>query len=131
MSAHKTYDTDIITLRRIFAVSPDSNVPIQPNLVLTTGEYGEAAFIDPLSISSINALSSFVSILPTAISSLSSVIGQGGGGGGGDIYNIDNASTVYAYGTTNISSAVNVYLNPTGLSSQTISAGNIFVSSVN
>ena len=94
MSQHKTYDTDIITLRRIFAASPDSNVPIQPNLVLTTGQYGEAAFIDPLSISSINALSSFVSILPTAISSLSSVIGQGGGGGGGDIYNIDTASTL-------------------------------------
>ena len=132
MSQHKTYDTDIITLRRIFAASPGSNLPVQPNLVLTTGQYGEAAFIDPLNISSINALSSFVSILPTAISSLSSVIGQGGGGGGGgNTYNISSVSTVYVYGTANISSAINVYLNPTGLSTQSISAGNVFLSSLN
>ena len=53
MSQHKTYDTDIITLRRIFAASPGSNVPVQSDYVLTTGEYGEAKFINPLSISSI------------------------------------------------------------------------------
>ena len=53
MSQHKTYDTDIITLRRIFAASPGSNLPVQSDYILTTGEYGEARFINPLTISSI------------------------------------------------------------------------------
>jgi len=65
MSQHKTYDTDIITLRRIFAASPNSNVPIQPEYILTTGINGEAAFIDPLTIPSINAISSLTGILPS------------------------------------------------------------------
>ena len=148
MSQHKTYDTDIITLRRIFAASPGSNVPVQSDYVLTTGEYGEAKFINPLSISSIYAISSLVSILPSGISSLSTVIGDididglkeglsslstaiQNAGGTNATYTISSVDTVYAYGLTIISSATNVYLNPTGISTQSISAGNAFLSSLN
>ena len=160
MSQHKTYDTDIITLRRIFAASPGSNLPVQPNYILATGQYGEAAFVDPLTISSINAISSLVGILPTAISTistnfnaderdqrvvggvctLSTIVTSGLSSLSTAIanvrvlnvtYTISSVSTVYAYGTTIISSAINVYLNPEGLSTQSISSGNAFLSSLN
>jgi hypothetical protein len=160
MSQSKTYDTDIITLRRIFAASPGSNLPVQPNYILATGQFGEAAFVDPLTISSINAISSLVGILPTAISTistnfnaderdqrvvggvctLSTIVTSGLSSLSVALanvrvlnvtYTISSVSTVYAYGTTIISSAINVYLNPDGLSTQSISSGNAFLSSLN
>jgi hypothetical protein len=46
-------------------------------------------------------------------------------------FTISSVDTVFAYGLTIISSATNVYLNPTGISTQSISAGNAFLSSLN
>jgi hypothetical protein len=59
--SRKTYDTDVITLRRIFAYNPDTNAPISPGTILAvTGARGAAGFIDPLQISSIRELSTLV-----------------------------------------------------------------------
>jgi hypothetical protein len=59
--SRKTYDTDVITLRRIFAYNPDTNAPISPGTILTvTGARGAASFIDPLQISSLRELSTLV-----------------------------------------------------------------------
>ncbi len=59
--SRKTYDTDVITLRRIFAYNPDTNAPISAGTILAvTGARGAASFIDPLQISSIRELSTLV-----------------------------------------------------------------------
>ena len=105
----RTYDTDVITLRRIIALASD-NRAFPAGYVLTTGLNGLAQFIDPLNISSINEISSLVGILPNAISTLSTSIGSGGGQGGGGTYNISSVSTVYAYGNTTIFNVTNAFL---------------------
>lgn len=49
----KSYDTDILTVRRFFAYNPDTNGPIPPGTILTvTGSRGAATFIDPFQLSS-------------------------------------------------------------------------------
>lgn len=59
--SRKTYDTDVITLRRIFAYNPDTNAPISSGTILAvTGSRGAASFIDPLQLSSLRGISSIV-----------------------------------------------------------------------
>jgi hypothetical protein len=59
--SRKTYDTDVITLRRIFAYNPDTNAPISSGTILAvTGSRGAASFIDPLQLSSLQGISSIV-----------------------------------------------------------------------
>ena len=67
---NRTYDTDVITLRNVFTSSND-NTSFPIGYVLTTDQNGIARFTDPLNISSINAISSLVGILPNAISTIS------------------------------------------------------------
>lgn len=45
-SFKKTYDTDSIVLRRIFAVNPDTNARISANTFLVTGPNGVGSFQD-------------------------------------------------------------------------------------
>ena len=126
---NRTYDTDVITLRRIIALSND-NRAFPAGYVLTTGLNGIAQFIDPLNISSINEISSLVGILPNAISTLSTSIGSGGGQGGGGTYYISSASTVYAYGNTTIFNVTNAFLSPDLLSTYAVSTGTVYTSSI-
>lgn len=66
-STRKTYDTDSITLRRIFAYDPLTNTPPSTGYVLASLTKGVAAFISPLSV-----LSTFGwGNLPAQISTLS------------------------------------------------------------
>ena len=44
MASRKTYDTDLITLRRIFAVRPGTNAPIPVGNILATTITGEAIY---------------------------------------------------------------------------------------
>jgi len=135
MSTRKTFDTDVITLRRIFANSVVANIPISSGLVLYTAANGEAVWRDVLTISSINAMSTFLGddgggqklipglcTLSTQLNTLSI---------NNFFYQISTVSTVFAYGPTVISSAINVYLSPYGLCTTTISTGNLFTSSLN
>jgi len=69
----KTYDTDVITLRRIFAVNPTSNTPISSGQILATGQNGESFFVNPFQVSSIAALQ-------IGLSTISTTAGAGGGG---------------------------------------------------
>ena len=66
-STRKTYDTDSITLRRIFAYDPLTNTPPSTSYVLASLTKGVAAFTSPLSV-----LSTFGWVnLPAQISTLS------------------------------------------------------------
>ncbi len=139
MSSRKTYDTDIITLRRIFAVSPATNAPIPSGNILATTSHGEAAYVDPYSIPGISQLSTALLSLPSTIST--SVAGIGGvsqllagsgislnptngigivtltaTGGGGSVTTANLTSTVIGLGTAGyISSAIGVAAIPGGL----------------
>ena len=139
MSSRKTYDTDIITLRRIFAVSPATNAPIPSGNILATTSHGEAAYVDPYSIPGISQLSTALLSLPSTIST--SVAGIGGvsqllagsgislsptngigivtltaTGGGGSVTTANLTSTVIGLGTAGyLSSATGVAAIPGGL----------------
>ena len=63
MASRKTYDTDLITLRRIFTVTPGTNAPIPSGKILATTTTGEAHFVNPLSVPAISSLTS----LPSSI----------------------------------------------------------------
>ena len=156
----KTYDTDVITLRRVLTASDANNLPISSGYILTTFENGTAFFTDPLSISSINAISTVVGGVPIGISTLSTLIGTNIPGseiipglctmsslvfpgfstlstaiGGIQVINtfitISSVSSVYLTGITSISSATNVYLTLPTLSTNLLSAGTVVTSSLN
>ena len=60
-SSKKTYDTDSIVLRRIFAVDPDTNGRISANTFLVTGPNGTGSFQDAVSfLSTISVPTSLV-----------------------------------------------------------------------
>ena len=60
-SFRKTYDTDSIVLRRIFAVNPDTNGRISANTFLVTGANGLGSFQDAVSfLSTISVPTSIV-----------------------------------------------------------------------
>ena len=60
-SFKKTYDTDSIVLRRIFAVNPDTNGRISANTFLVTGANGLGSFQDAVSfLSTISVPTSLV-----------------------------------------------------------------------
>jgi hypothetical protein len=75
MSSRKTYDTDIITLRRIFAVSPGTNAPIPSGNIMATTSHGEASYVDPYSVPAISQLSTALLSLPSTISTSVAAIG--------------------------------------------------------
>ena len=139
MSSRKTYDTDIITLRRIFAVSPGTNAPIPSGNIMATTSHGEAAYVNPYSIPAISQLSTALLSLPSTISTSIAEIGgvsqllAGSGislnptngigivtitatGGGGSVTTANLTSTVIGLGTAGyISSAIGVATIPGGL----------------
>ncbi len=85
-SSRKTYDTDSIALRRIFAYDISNNAPFSTGFVLTSLTRGSASFVSPtLSLSTIG-----LSNLPATISTLTS----------------DLLSTAQQVGNTYTSSAV-------------------------
>jgi len=112
MSSRKTYDTDIITLRRIFAVTPGTNTPIPSGNILATMTHGEASYVDPLSVPAIGAigpstLSAVITVISTnSAQNLSTLIYQ---------YIPSSVSTSVAglAGVTQILAGANILLNPT------------------
>lgn len=100
----KTYDTDSIVLRRIFAVDPETNTRVSTNSVLVTGTSGQATFQDGSAyLSTIGA--------PTSEALLSTVTGLGtigylSSGTAGDVTSGQLISTVTGLG--------NIYLSTGG-----------------
>jgi hypothetical protein len=140
----KTYDTDSIVLRRIFAVNPETNARVSTNSVLVTGVNGSALFQDgSVYLSTIGA--------PTSDSLVSTVSGLGtlgylsagtagdvtsgqlistvGGlgniylstGGGGEVTKANLTSTTQGLGTLS-------YLSSSQLISTVAGLGNIYLS---
>ena len=113
-SSRKTYDTDSIVLRRIFAYDISNNAPFSTGFVLTSLTKGSASFVSPVvSLSTIG-----LSNLPASISTLTA----------------DLLSTAIQVGNTYTSSAVSFLPSTvTGLGSSgylsTASLGPYFVSS--
>jgi hypothetical protein len=111
-SFKKTYDTDSIVLRRIFAYNPDTNGRISTNGMLVTGNGGSATFQDTISfLSTVGVPTSLASIgqiynstFLVAGSNISfsldgnQVTINGGAGGGGDIAVSDLTSTTKGLG---------------------------------
>ena len=111
-SFKKTYDTDSIVLRRIFAYNPDTNGRISTNGMLVTGNGGSATFQDTISfLSTVGVPTSLASIgqiynstFLVAGSNISfsldgnQVTINGGAGGGGDIAASDLTSTTKGLG---------------------------------
>jgi hypothetical protein len=141
--SRKTYDTDVITLRRIFANDPVTNNYVSAGLILVSGEYGSASFQDILTISSINQISTMANTgAVSGICSLSTVVTVGlstlstlFGSNGTFFYSTTNyfyetISTVYADGTNIFYDVQNVFLNLPYLSSYSLSTGNVTTSTI-
>lgn len=90
-----SYDTDLLVLRTLFALNPDTNLPISTNYVVTTDGIGGLVWMSPFQNlstagagigylpstidgmrSNISTLSTQVSSLVIGLSSLSTVLGQ-------------------------------------------------------
>lgn len=104
MSTRKTYDTDVITLRRIFANDPLTNTPISSGYILAVGSNGTTTFMNPLEVPAINTLST--------------TVGTGGGGGSGDVTKNNLVSTVIGLGTSGYISTTQLLSTSQGLQTQ-------------
>jgi hypothetical protein len=91
----KSYDTDLMILRTMFALDPDTNLPISTNFVVTTDGIGGLTWMSPFTNlstaglgvgylpstidelrSNVSSLSTLVSSIVVGLSSLSTVLGQ-------------------------------------------------------
>ena len=45
---NRSYDTDLLILRSLFALNPDTNLPISTNYIMTTDGFGGISWIDPI-----------------------------------------------------------------------------------
>lgn len=91
----RSYDTEMLILRTLFALDPDTNMPISTNYVVTTDGIGGLVWMNPFQNlstagagigylpstidgmrSNISTLSSQVSTLVLGLSSMSSILGQ-------------------------------------------------------
>ena len=114
----RTYDTDSIVLRRIFAVNPLTNQQFSTGSIMATSTIGAAYFIDGNTY--------FASLgLPTSASFPSTVAGLGtagylstAGGGSGDVTKAQLVSTVVGLGTTG-------YISTAGGGSGDVTTGNL------
>jgi hypothetical protein len=91
----KSYDTEMLILRTLFALDPDTNMPISTNYVVTTDGIGGLVWLNPFTNlstagtgigylpstinelrSNVSSMSTMVSSLQIGLSSLSTVIGN-------------------------------------------------------
>lgn len=75
----KSYDTDLLILRSLFALNPDTNLPISTNYIVSTDGIGGLVWQNPLDLIStvgtgIGYLPSTIQELRTNLSSLSSFV---------------------------------------------------------
>ncbi len=112
----QSYDTQMLILRTLFALDPDTNLPISTNYVVTTDGIGGLVWLNPFTNlstagagigylpstidgmrSNISSLSTTVSSLVVGLSSLSTVLGQAYISSG--IYSPELTSTTQGLGT--------------------------------
>ena len=130
----RSYDTEMLILRTLFALDPDTNMPISTNYVVTTDGIGGLVWLNPFTNlsttgagigylpSTINSLSSTVASLSTQVSSLtiglsslSTVLGQAYISSG--IYEPQLTSTIRGLGTLGYISSSQLLSTVRGLGS--------------
>jgi hypothetical protein len=91
----RSYDTELLIFRTLFALDPDTNLPISTNFVLTTDGIGGLVWLDPFTnlstagpgvgylpstlwnlTSNVSSLSSLVSSLQIGLSTVSTALGN-------------------------------------------------------
>jgi hypothetical protein len=116
----KTYDTDSIVLRRIFAVEPETNTRVSTNSVLVTGSSGQAIFQDGIAfLSTIGAPTS--GTFASTVSGLGT-IGYLSVGTAGDVTSGQLVSTAGGLGSLD-------YISSSQLISSIVGLGSIYLSS--
>ena len=130
----RSYDTEMLILRTLFALDPDTNMPISTNYVVTTDGIGGLVWLNPYTnlstagagvgylpstinwlSSSVVSLSSQVLNLTLGLSSLSTVLGQSYISTG--IYDFQLTSTTRGLGTIGYLSTGNLVSTVAGLGS--------------
>lgn len=128
----RSYDTEMLILRTLFALDPDTNMPISTNYVVTTDGIGGLVWLNPFTNlstagagigylpSTINGLSTTVVGLSTQVfnltiglSSLSSILAQSYISSG--VYDFQLASTTTGLGTAGYLSTANLVSTVDGL----------------
>lgn len=129
-----SYDTDLLVLRTLFALNPDTNLPISTNYVVTTDGIGGLVWMSPFQNlstagagigylpstidgmrSNLSTLSTQVSSLVIGLSSLSTVLGQSYISSG--IYAPQLQSTVIGLATSGYVSTTQIQSTVIGLGS--------------
>lgn len=129
-----SYDTDLMILRSIFALNPDTNLPISTNYIASTDGLGGLVWQDPFALlstagpgvgylpstlltlnSNVSSLSSLVSSLQIGLSSLSTAIGNAFFNTG--IYTNNLTSTVEGLGSSQYISSTQLLSTVQGLGS--------------
>ena len=132
----RSYDTEMLVLRTLFALDPDTNMPISTNYVVTTDGIGGLVWLNPFTNlstagagigylpstingmrSNISTLSTQVSSLTIGLSSLSTVLGQAYISSG--IYTPQLTSTTIGLGSAGFVSSSQLLSTVTGLGSAT------------
>jgi hypothetical protein len=128
----RSYDTEMLILRTMFALDPDTNMPISTNYVVTTDGIGGLVWLNPFTNlstagagigylpSTINGLSTTVVSLSTQVlnltiglSSLSSILAQSYISSG--VYDVQLTSTTIGLGTLGYVSSGNLVSTVEGL----------------
>ncbi len=129
-----SYDTEMLILRTLFALDPDTNMPISTNYVVTTDGIGGLVWLNPFTnlstagagigylpstinelVTNVSSLSTTVSPLIFGLSSLSSVLGQAYISSG--IYSPELTSTTVGLGSLGYLSSSQLLSTVEGLAS--------------
>lgn len=143
----RSYDTELLIFRTLFALDPETNIPISTNYVLTTDGIGGLVWLNPFTNlstagtgigylpSTINSLTSNLSTLSTAfstfaigLSSFSSLLGQAYISSG--IYTPQLTSTTLGLGSLGYISSPQLLSTVTGLGSASYVSSSQLVSTV-
>jgi hypothetical protein len=68
----RSYDTEMLILRTLFALDPDTNMPISTNFVVTTDGIGGLVWLNPYT--NLSTAGAGIGYLPSTINSLSSTV---------------------------------------------------------
>lgn len=146
----RSYDTDMVILRTLFALNPNTNLPISTNFIVTTDGLGGLVWMNPFEnlstagagigylpstilnlTSNLSSLSSTVSTIginyQAGLSSLSTVLGQAYISSG--IYDFQLNSTVRGLGSSGYVSTLSLISTTAGITRNYQTSG--FLSSLN
>lgn len=144
----KSYDTEMLILRTMFALDPDTNMPISTNYVVTTDGVGGLVWLNPFTNlstagtgigylpstidglrSNISSISTIIPTLITGLSSLSTVLGQAYISTG--VYNSQLTSSLQGLGTMGFVSSSQLASTVAGLGTVNYVSSSQLVSTVN